>query len=84
MNLKTREDAKKEFQEKSLILESNFKIALKDLRNSITYQKTCIICSKVMNIKVSSPTGKFKKTCSSTCRARYNRRKNGRRKTSKG
>ena len=76
MNLKTREDAKKEFQEKSLILESNFKIALKDLRKSITYQKTCIICSKVMNIKVSSPRGKYKQTCSSTCRSRYNRNKN--------
>ena len=73
--LRTIEDAKKEFQEKSAILESNFKIALKDLRKSITYQKTCIICSKVMNIKVSSPTGKFKKTCSNTCRARYNRHK---------
>ena len=82
MYFKTKEDAKKEFKEKSLILEFNYKSALKDLRNSITYQKTCIVCSKVMNIKVSSPTGKFKKTCSSTCRARYNRRKNGRRKTS--
>ncbi len=82
MYFKTKEDAKKEFKEKSLILEFNYKSALKDLRNSITYQKTCIICSKVMNIKVSSPTGKFKKTCSSTCRARYNRRKNDRRKTS--
>ena len=75
MYFKTKEDAKKEFKEKSLILEFNYKSALKDLRNSITYQKTCIICSKVMNIKVSSPTGKFKKTCSSTCRARYNRHK---------
>ena len=75
MYFKTKEDAKKEFKEKSLILKYNYKSALKDLRNSITYQKTCIICSKVMNIKVSSPTGKFKKTCSSTCRARYNRHK---------
>ena len=84
MYFKTKEDAKKEFKEKSLILEFNYKSALKDLRISITYQNTCIICSKVMNIKVSSPTGKFKKTCSSTCRARYNRRKNGRQNTSKG
>ena len=30
MMLRTKEDAKKEFQEKSLILEYNFKIALKD------------------------------------------------------
>ena len=75
MYFKTKEDAKKEFKEKSLILEFNYKSALKDLRNSITYQKTCIVCSKVMNIKVSSPTGKFKKTCSNTCRARYNRHK---------
>ena len=76
MYFKTKEDAKKEFKEKSLILEFNYKSALKDLRNSITYQKTCIICSKVMNIKVSSPRGKYKQTCSSTCRSRYNRNKN--------
>ena len=82
--LRTKEDAEKEFQEKILILDSDYKLALENFRNSITYQKLCIVCSKVMNIKVSSPTGKFKKTCSSTCRARYNRRKNGRQKTSKG
>ena len=75
MMLRTKEDAKKEFQEKSLILESKYKLALKDLRDSITYQKTCIICSKVMNIKVSSPRGEVKQTCSNTCRSRYNRRK---------
>lgn len=84
MNFKTREDAKKEFQEKSAILESNYKLAKKELRNSITYQKTCIVCLKIMNIKVSSPKGKYKQTCSSTCRVKIFRRKNGRKKTSKG
>ena len=35
---RTKEEAKKELQEKILILDSNYKLALKNLKNSITYQ----------------------------------------------
>ena len=74
--LRTKEDAKKEFQEKSLILESKYKLALKGLRDSITYKKLCIVCSKVMFLKVNSARGEGeKRLCSSTCRSRYNRHK---------
>ena len=76
MMLRTKEDAKKEFQEKSLILESKYKLALKNLKDSITYQKLCIVCSKVMFLKVNSARGEGeKRLCSSTCRSRYNRHK---------
>ena len=77
MMFRTKEDAKQEFQEKILILESKYKLAVKELRDSITYQKLCIVCSKVMFLKVNSARGEGeKKLCSSTCRARYNRNKN--------
>ena len=65
MMLRTIEDAEKEFQEK-----------LYNLRNSITYQKLCIVCSKIMEIKIHKQgNGKSRKTCSNTCRSRYNRHK---------
>ena len=77
MMFRTKEDAKQEFQEKILILESKYKLAVKELRDSITYQKLCIVCSKVMFLKVNSAKGEGeKKLCSSTCRSRYNRNKN--------
>ena len=73
MMFRTKEDAKQEFQEKILILESKYKLAVKELRDSITYQKLCIVCSKVMFLKVNSARGEGeKRLCSSTCRSRYN------------
>tara|TARA_R100000231_G_scaffold65155_1_gene52476 strand:- start:72 stop:317 length:246 start_codon:yes stop_codon:yes gene_type:complete len=77
MMFRTKEDAKKELQEKILILDSNYKLALKNLKNSITYQKLCIVCSKVMFLKVNGARGEGeKRLCSNTCRSRYNRNKN--------
>ena len=73
--LRTTEDAKQEFQEKSLILESKYKLALKGLRDSITYQKLCLSCSEVMELKVNSARQSEKKYCTDTCRSRYNRNK---------
>jgi len=73
---RTKEEAKKELQEKILILDSDYKLALKNLKDSITYQKLCIVCSKVMFLKVNSARGEGeKRLCSSTCRSRYNRHK---------